>query len=59
LTIVALLLWRDEAADESDHRVIPLQLDDAARRWVPEAFDGRSKSHTALQAGDAQEETLV
>jgi hypothetical protein len=48
LTIVVFLLRRDEAADESGHRVIPLQLDDAAGRWVPEAFAGRSKSQTAL-----------
>jgi hypothetical protein len=38
LTIVAFLLQRDEAADESDHRIIPLQLDKTAGRWVPEAF---------------------
>jgi len=41
LTIVTFLR-PDEAADKSDHRVIPLQLDDATRRWVPEAFDGRA-----------------
>jgi hypothetical protein len=32
LTIVAFLSQRDEAADESDHGVIPLQLDEAAGR---------------------------
>jgi hypothetical protein len=35
LTIVAFLLQRDEAADESDHRVIPLQLDETAGNVTP------------------------
>jgi hypothetical protein len=55
LTIVAFLLQRDEPADESDHGVILLQLDETAGRWG--AFDGRSKLQTALQAGETQKES--
>jgi hypothetical protein len=57
LTIVTILLQRDEPAGEGDHRVIPLQLGETAGRWVPKAFDGRSKLQTGLQAGGGQKES--
>jgi hypothetical protein len=49
LIIVTFLLQRDEAADESDHGVIPLQLDETWGNVTPHRLSVSLK----LEAGAA------
>jgi hypothetical protein len=50
LTIVTFLLQRDEAADESDHGVIPLQLDETWGNVTPHRLSQARSLYRADQA---------